>query len=91
MMNRTLMAAAIALVVGTPVAFAATGRNTDNIDPTVERCSYVDQQLSNTKFKSEAARQVAESKAESLCQQDRHKERSADGAQASKASFVILR
>ena len=72
-MNKILMAAAAVLVSSAPLAFAAASTNVSNAALTSERCSYVDQQLSQTTFKSDAARQNAEEAAMSLCQEDRHK------------------
>jgi len=75
-MNRTLMAAAALLVAGTPLAFAANNAFINRADLTTLHCSYLNQQFSSSGWKhySEAAKQVAEEKAMSLCRQDRHRE-----------------
>jgi hypothetical protein len=78
-MNRILMATAIALVAGTPLAFAKTGP-ISNADLTTLHCSRVEQDFAHDRaaYKSEAAFQVAEEKALSLCRQDRdHEDRHA--------------
>jgi|SoiMethySBSTD1v2_1073268.scaffolds.fasta_scaffold00113_78 hypothetical protein len=69
-MNKTLMAAVVVLVSGTPLAFAATGATTGTALAT-RHCSYLDQQ---GRFQPESAKPVAEEKINSLCQQDRHKQ-----------------
>lgn len=80
MLNKTLMAAAILLVAGSPLAFAAnSSKNLSTAELTTKHCSVVDQQLSQTKFKTETARQIAEEKVSTVCRQDRHKD---GGAQA---------
>jgi hypothetical protein len=83
-MKKILMATAIVLVSGSPLAFAATSGNMSPSALTTQHCSYLDQKFSQENFKSESARQVAESKAESLCRQDRHKN---GGAEARGGGF----
>ena len=80
-MKKILMASAIALVCGAPLAFAATG-NMNNGALTTQHCSYLETQMSGAKFKSQAA----EDNALSLCRQDRHKNHvSKLGARSSEA------
>lgn len=95
-MNRILMAAAVVLVSGTPLAFAATsGSTTGTMSSaylTTEHCPNLDQQFSTEKFKSESARQVAEEKAEASCRQDRHKNGGVEfGSKAKPANFLLMR
>jgi hypothetical protein len=72
-MNKVLIAATIAMVSGTSLAFAKS-EPISNADLTTLHCSRVGQQFSNDRsaYKSEAAFQVAEQKALSLCRADRH-------------------
>ncbi|HEY3149430.1 MAG TPA: hypothetical protein VGJ75_23910 [Dongiaceae bacterium] len=80
-MNRILMAATVALMSSAPLAFAAASTSLSNAALTAEHCGYVDQQLPQTTFKSDAARQNAQEAAMSLCREDRHKNggKQADG------------
>ena len=73
-MKKILMAAAIALVAGTPLAFAKTEPISQS-DLTSLHCHNVAQDFARNRaaYKSESAFQVAEQKAESLCRQDKHK------------------
>lgn len=72
-MNKILMATAIALVAGTPLAFAKT-EPISSADLTTLHCSRVEQDFARDRaaYKSESAFQVAEEKAMSLCRQDTH-------------------
>lgn len=76
-MNKILIAAALALVASTPLAFAA---KTTTPPPasilTTEHCTAVERTFDNDRshYKSEAAFQVAEQKAMSLCKWDRHRD-----------------
>jgi hypothetical protein len=71
-MNKILMAAAIVLVAGTPLAFAKT-EPISNASLTTLHCSRVEQDFARDRaaYKSESAFQVAEEKALSLCRQDK--------------------
>jgi hypothetical protein len=62
-MNKIVLASAIALVCGAPMAFAA-GNGIGNAAPTTDHCSYLD-----TQYNSQAATE----KAMSACRQDPHK------------------
>jgi len=87
-MNRILMAAAAALVLGAPLAFAANSGLPNPADLTTKHCSYLDQQFSNAKYKTEAAKQVAEEKAEALCRQDKDRDGRANFGSALHPSSV---
>jgi hypothetical protein len=68
-------AAAVALILGAPLAFGANNGLPNPADLTTEHCSYLETQMPSqgvTPY-SEAKRQAAEEKALSLCRQDRHK------------------
>lgn len=73
-------AAAVALILGAPLAFGANNGLPNPTDLTTEHCSYLETQMPPKALKPYAAatRQAAEEKALSLCRQDRHKD---DGAQ----------
>ena len=73
-MKKILMAAAVVLVSGAPLAFAATSGNMSTSDLTDRHCSYVNQQLPQERFESESDRLVAEQHADAVCRQDRHKD-----------------
>ena len=72
-MKTILMAAAVVLVSGAPLAFAATSGNMSTSDLTDRHCSYLNQQLPQERFESESARLEAEQHADAVCRQDRHK------------------
>lgn len=71
-MNRILMAAAVALVSGAPLAFAASGEAVNNADLSTLHCANLKQEYSaNATPESSAARQLADQKAESMCKQNK--------------------
>ena len=74
-MKKILMAAAIALVAGTPLAFAKT-EPISQAGLTTLHCNSVAQDFAHDRaaYKSESAFQVAEQKALALCRQDKHRE-----------------
>jgi len=80
-MNRILIPAIAMLVVGAPLAFAASSEVANPSVATTEHCTYLDQQFSRMSFSSEAAKQNAEEAARSMCREDRHKNggKQADG------------
>ena len=71
-MKKILIATTIALVSGTSLAFAATAP-ISNADLTTLHCSHVEALFSKDRgaYKSEAAFQVAEQKAMSLCRESK--------------------
>jgi hypothetical protein len=75
-MKNILIATTAALVVSAPLAFAATAP-ISNAALTTLHCSHVEQIFSKNRdaYKSEAAFQVAEQKALSLCRQSKDGER----------------
>lgn len=70
MMNRILMAAAIAVVAGSPLALAAKGTSVNPETFSTRRCGSVESLLSTMKFGSAADRQTATHEALSLCRQN---------------------
>ncbi len=74
-MNKILIATALALVASAPLAFAKTQTPPASI-LTTEHCASVERSFDNNRshYKSEAAFQVAEQKAMSLCKWDRHRD-----------------
>lgn len=75
-MNKILIAATLALVAGSPLAFAARTTTTPPASIlTTEHCTSVEQNFAKERahYKSEAAFQTAEQKAMSLCRWDKHK------------------
>jgi hypothetical protein len=74
-MNKILIAAALALVASSPLAFAAKTATPSASIMTTEHCSSVEQNFDNSRshYKSESAFLTAEQKAMSLCRQDKHK------------------
>jgi hypothetical protein len=75
-MNKILIATALALVASSPLAFAAkTTTPPPASSLTMEHCTSVEQSFdaNRSHYKSESAFQVAEQKAMSLCRWDKHK------------------
>lgn len=74
-MNKILIAATLALVASSPLAFAAKTATPPASILTTEHCASVEQKLdaNRSHYKSESAFQVAEQKAMSLCRWDKHK------------------
>jgi hypothetical protein len=74
-MNKILIAAALALVAGAPFAFAKTTTPPPASSLTMEHCTAVEQSFdaNRSHYKSESAFRVAEQKAMSLCRWDKHK------------------
>ena len=75
-MNKILIAAALALVASSPLAFAAKTATPPASIMTTEHCNSVEQNFDSNRshYKSESAFLTAEQKAMSLCRQDRHKD-----------------
>jgi hypothetical protein len=73
-------AAAVALILGAPLAFGANNALPNPADLTTQHCSYLETQMPSQAQKPYAAAttQAAEQKALSFCRQDRHKD---DGPQ----------
>jgi hypothetical protein len=75
-MNKILIAATLALVASSPLAFAAKTTTPPPASAlTMEHCASVDRTFDSNRshYKSESAFLVAEQKAMSLCRQDKHK------------------
>jgi hypothetical protein len=74
-MNKILIAAALALVASSPLAFAAKTATPPASFLTTEHCTSVEQTFdaNRSHYTSESAFQVAEQKAMSLCRWDKHK------------------
>jgi hypothetical protein len=74
-MNKILIAAALALVASSPLAFAAKTTTPRASALTTEHCASVERTFDSNRshYNSEAAFQVAEQKAMSLCRWDKHK------------------
>ena len=74
-MNKILIATALALVASAPLAFAKTTTPPPASSLTMEHCTAVERTFDHNRshYKSEAAFQVAEQKAMSLCKWDKHK------------------
>jgi hypothetical protein len=90
-MNRILMAAAVLVVSGAPLALAMpnpTDMTTSEL--TTEHCPNLEQDFSSLKFPSESARQAAVQKAESVCRQDRHKNGGVEWGSKAKPTNLIL-
>ena len=90
-MNRIVMAAAVLLVSGAPLAFAVpnpTDMTTSAL--TTEHCANLEQDFSSLKFPSESAKQAAEQKAESVCRQDKHKNGGVEWATKTKPTSLFL-
>jgi hypothetical protein len=90
-MNRIVMAAAVLLVSGAPLAFAMpnpTDMTTSAL--TTEHCANLEQDFSSLKFPNESAKQVAEQKAESVCRQDKHKNGGVEWASRTKPTSLFL-
>jgi hypothetical protein len=90
-MNRILMAAAVLLVSGAPLAFAMpnpTDMTTSEL--TTEHCANLEQDFSSLKFPSESAKQAAEQKAESVCRQDKHKIGGVEWASKARPTSLFL-
>ena len=74
-MNKILIAATLALVASAPLALAKTTTPPPASILTTEHCTAVERNFDNNRshYKSEAAFQVAEQKAMSVCKWDKHK------------------
>ena len=75
-MNKIPMAAAVALVLGSPLAFAANNSLPSPADMTTLHCANIETPSpinDSAKSYSSARKQTAEEEAMSLCRQDRHK------------------
>jgi hypothetical protein len=74
-MNKILIATALALVASSPLAFAKTTTPPPASSLTMEHCTSVERNFdaNRSHYKSESAFQVAEQKAMSLCRWDKHK------------------
>lgn len=75
-MNKILIVTALALVASAPLAFAKTTTPPPASSLTMQHCAAVERTFDNNRshYKSEAAFQVAEEKAMSLCKWDRHRD-----------------
>ena len=90
-MNRIVMAAAVLLVSGAPLAFAMPNPNDMTTSAlTTEHCANLEQDFSSLKFPNESAKQVAERKAESVCRQDKHKNGGVEWASRTKPTSLFL-
>jgi hypothetical protein len=90
-MNRIVMAAAVLLVSGAPLAFAMPNPSDMTTSAlTTEHCANLEQDFSSLKFPNESAKQVAEQKAESVCRQDKHKNGGVEWASRTKPTSLIL-
>jgi hypothetical protein len=69
-MKKIMMATAIALVAGSPLAFAQS-MSYGRFDPTTKRCSVIEYDLSQAKFRTETDRLVTAEKDLSVCRVDR--------------------
>src|SRR5262245_50691937 len=90
-MNRIVMAAAVLLVSGAPLALAMpnpTDMTTSEL--TTEHCANLEQDFSSLKFPNESAKQVAEQKAESVCRQDKHKNSRIESVSRTKPNTLLL-
>ena len=74
-MKKVLIATAVALVTGTPLAFAAGYTPNPPAALTTMHCSYVNQHFAydRPKYASESDYRVALQQAYSFCRQDKHK------------------
>jgi hypothetical protein len=74
-MNKILIATALALVASAPLAFAKTTTTPPASALTTAHCTSVEQTFdaNRSHYKSESAFQIAEQKAMSLCRWDKHK------------------
>ena len=76
-MKRILIAAAVAMVTGAPLALAATYPATTPSALTTLHCSYADQHLaykqSQGRYATESDYRVAQQQASTYCREDKHK------------------